>query len=265
MAGRHSFQQLTAFTLDGNNHLAHIESADFDQSITEVDGASGAASDESATEVKRGTTFNFNLKVDNGSGAPMTSAQISTETVDARSTIGVCKSFSIAVNNRTEDGSGHGNLDMYPVAVRRKVTAQLTEVVDLSGTTPDLITASNSNTPADRAMIIDLNFGAARVTMPTRLTKAQESDSEGALTKINASFSKSGAITTPSSGTNIYAVALIGDALITVSWQKTIGSDVRTYSATGVITSLTVSVEDGQIVKASGSIELQGPLTIGVA
>jgi hypothetical protein len=40
---------------------------------------------------------------------------------------------------------------------------------------------------------------------------------------------------------------------------------VRTYSATGVITSLTISVEDGQIVKASGTIELQGPLTIGVA
>lgn len=256
-------QTISVFSLDGNNHYGQFESLDFDISIAEVDGASGAASDELAIETKRSTTVNFSLKVDNGSGAPMTSAQISTESVDGRSLIGVCKSFSLAVNNRTEDGSGHGNLDTYPVATRRKVTAQMSEVVDFATATPELVVAANSNTSADRQMVVDWNFGGTRVTMPMLLTKATEADSEGALTKVSASFSKAGAITAPATGTNIYAVALIGDALITCVWTR-IASDgtERTVTATGVITSLNVSCEDGQIVKASGTLEIQGPATI---
>jgi hypothetical protein len=264
MAGRRTMQLLTLFTLDGNNHLGQIEAHDFDISISEVDGSSGAASDEVSTEVKRSSTHNFTLKVDNGSGAPMTSAQIATESVDGRSLIGLCKSFSLSVNNRIEDGSGHGNLDTYPVATKRKVMASMSEVIDYGGeSTPELITAANSSDPADRAMIVSWLFGAGiTVTMPTRLTKATKSDSDGSLTKVDASFSKAGPITAPVSGTSVFAVALIGDALVTAQWVETDGVNDTTYTVTGVITSLTITSEDGQIVKATGTIDIQGPAAI---
>lgn len=256
-------QQISAYTLDGTNYLGQLTAHDFDIAISEVDGSGGAASDEIATEVQRATTYNFSLNVFNGSAAPMTSAQIATETVDGRDVKGVCKTFTVAVNNRTEDGAGHGDLDTYPVATKRKVTVNMAEVIDLATVTPELIEAANSATPADRQMVVSIIFGEGiTLTMPMQLNKAQESESNGALTKVDASFSKRGAITSPVSGTTIYHVALIGDALVSLVWTKTIGATDRTYSAVGVISSLTITVEHGQITKAQGTLAIQGPATI---
>lgn len=259
---RYSLQQLGVYTLDGNNHLGQITSAGFEISIQTQDGSSGASSDESATETKRSTSHNFTLKVDNGSGAPMTSAQIATLSIGGGTRIGIAKSYTMSVSNKAEDGSGIGNLDTCPVALKRKVSGQVREMVPYNIATPDLIDRANSNTPADRNVIVSCNFGAATLTYPAKLNKAGLSENDSTLTMVDASFEKNGAVTTPSSGTNIFAVAFIGDALVTVVHTLANDTDEVEYSAVGVITSLVVQVEDGQIVSATGTIDIQGPMTI---
>lgn len=255
-------QQITVYTLDGTNHLGDLQTADIDISLASLDGSGGAASDEMAIETKRSSRHNFTLNVQNGSGAPMTSNQIALLDVGGASKLGFTKSFTLAVSTKTDDGSGIGDDDTCPVALKRKVSGSIRELVPLSAATPDLIDRANSNTPADRQFVVDVNLGAVRFTLPVLLTKATQSENNGAFTTIDASFEKRGAITSPSSGTSIYAVAFIGDALLTMVFTKTNGTVATTYTASGVVSSLSVSVEDGQIVKASGTIDIQGPITI---
>lgn len=267
--GRHTIQNLSVYTLDGNNHLAEIESAGFEITLQTVDIGSAASSDELAKDVKRSASHDFTLKTGNGAGDVMSADEIATFTIDAVTMIGIAKSFTVSQQTKTVDGSGIGNLDTCPVAVRRKVTAQCRKMHAINVTIDDWMEMANSTTKSDRHVDISINFGANTITGPFMLQQCKHSLQEADMDMIDASFEKRGALTSPSSGTDIYNVAFAGDALVTVvatidsfTFPAGANNGTQTYTATGVITNLTVSVEDGQIVKTTGTIEIQGPMTI---
>lgn len=259
---RQTMQQLAVYSLDGTSYLGRIESAGFDIDLSTSDGGSGAASREDHVELKRTSRHDFTLKVENGSGAPMTSAQIATETVGGSSLVGIAKTFTIGTSIRNNDGSGHGNLDTCPVAIRSVVTASVRKMIPLNVPVDTWFSWANSNTPTDRQKEVSINFGAKTVTFPGLLRKVKKTTSEGELDMIDAEFVQRGALTAPSSGTDIYMVAFAGDARVSLIANKNYDGGNMTYSADGNIESLVVTVEDGQIVKAVGQVWIEGPFTL---
>jgi len=255
MSARKTAFSVSAYSLDGNNHLADLQVFDMDIAATEVERQGIAAVSAYTQVAKRAASHRFEMVLDN-SGAAYTNLDVSVWTPDGAARIGDLKSGSLNLTIPSEDGSGLADPFEYANVVgARRISIDAEMLVASAATDESLIADARSTTVSAWTMAnVLLNLGAASFDLPMTLTTVGHSVSRDGLQTVNAKFALRGTPSTAPSGTTFLGVAFGGDALISLSANM----GFKTWSGVGVVTEASLSFNDGALQQVSGTLALQG-------
>jgi hypothetical protein len=260
MSARDKSLLVSALTYDGNNHLGDFLMLGFGAELATEDGRGGADAYEEHEEVKRKSSHDFEILLNNGSGARINAPAGVTVLNLNGDILADFESCTWDCRNSVQDGSGAASLDEFPNAVASAFSISHSRLIPASATTLAELDDMFSATAADRKMTCTMTWGGWEFSAPSIMTSAKHVISRGALDKLDCAFKSTGApaLTNPGGGTaDIISVALEGDAIISIA--ATTGS--RAYVGTGIITSLSGTVSNRTLVKLRGTIEVQGAWT----
>lgn len=260
MSARDKSLQVSAYTLDGNSHLGDFLMLGFGAELATEDGRGGADAYEEHEEVKRKSTHDFEVFLNNGSGARI-NAPVGVTVLDLNGDIlADFESCSWDCRNAVQDGSGAASLNEFPNAVSSAFGISQSRLIPASATTLAELDDMFSATPADRKVTCAFTWGGWIFSVPSIMTSCRHVVNRGQLDKLDTAFKTTGAptLTNPGGGSaDILSVALEGDAIISIA--ATTGS--RAYVGTGIITSLSGSISNRTLAKLRGTIEVQGAWT----
>lgn len=259
MSARKTSLSMSAYTLDGNDHLGDLRVFGLDLSPTMVASQGLAATSAYNQETKRKATHTFELFKDN-SGPKLSNLDVSVWNPAGSSLLGDIKSGTLSLKIPTGDGSGGADGWQYANVVgARDVMVDTQQLIPSSATLVDLLTKAMSGTLADRVMsAVSLTFGSdlAFVFPATMGDVNLSSEFEGFQT-YSTKFLQRGALATKPTGTTLYGVAFAGDALISLAATTGHGA----LAAVGVISTMDIKFSDGQVTSVGGTLELQGAPT----
>lgn len=256
-------QQITVYTLDGLDYIGDIQSTTLGVELARLEASSGVSSVAIAEEGKRTTKHAFEVLM-NKSGARFDTAQMSVASVGGGSILGITKSGSINMQIKQADGSGWGDKDYCPSGIRKTFEVTLKKMVPIDVRLDDWLKWSLSATKSDRVVAVSIDCGSFTFTCNMRLMSAQEVKSAENLATLDVKLSATAQPSSPTGSGTIWAIAYAGDSLLSLvetnqAFNATTGVLVgtQTKSGTGLVESLGVTIEDGQILKSSGSLILQ--------
>lgn len=247
---------VSAYSLDSNDHLADLQMADFLSSVTKVE-THGLAATLSRTQVaKISGKHDFEILVDN-SGPKRTGLDVSVWNPAGSSLLGELQSGTLKLTIPTADGSGIADKATYANVVgARRITLDTEGFIPSSTSLHALLTKSVSSTITDRDLsTVLLTLGSPLAfSLVMVLTDVSNNVSRDAIQSLKAAFELAGSVNTVPGSTTVWGVAFSGDGLLTLSANVGHG----TFAGTGVVTDLSVSFANGQVTKASGSLDMQG-------
>lgn len=255
MSARKTALSVSAYTLDGNNHLADLQVFDMDIAATEVE-RQGIAAVYAYTQVaKRSASHRFELLMDN-SGPGYTNLDVSVWTPDGSARLGDLKSGSLNLRIPTEDGSGLADVFEYANIVgARRIGIEAEMLVLASATDEQVLADARSATVADWTMAtVLLTLGPATFNLPMTLTSAGHSVSRDGLQTAKVNYALRGTPTSAPSGPSLLGVAFGGDGLLSLIANM----GFKTWSGTGAVTDLSLSFSDGALQQLSGTLAVQG-------
>lgn len=255
MSARKTGLHMSAYSLDGADLKANLQVFDFDIDATIVDARGIADEHALDTLTKRRTIHNFTILQESAtSGKRATSLEIAVFTAGLTNLADDLQNWTITVSNGTADGSACRTIDEFPNAVGgRQMTMEGDLLIPSNATAIAMVTAALSDTLSDRIMTVEFEIAGVTWEAEMILNKCTPGAERNGLQTYRCMWSLHGTPTSPSDS-SIYGVALLGDGLLTVIAN----TSVDTWTATGVITSLTVKGGNGQIVENQGTIALQG-------
>ena len=252
MGARKTYEAVTVYTLESGDVLGIMDMTEITSSAKAVNGK-GWDTPYAFNQIgKRTTKWAFTLKQE-GTNQRVTSLDTTVLTIGGAAFLADTKSFSVSISNSGKDGSGVADLDEFPTFVGTSVTVSLTLMVPVASTTCTMMTAAESDTLADRNIVVACTVGGIAFSAPMFLESVKHSVKDEDLQTFEVSLSLRGTPTGPT-GQGLLAAALTGDALCTAVLKSGVGG----YSATGLIESFDFKIEDGAIVTNSGTLWLQG-------
>lgn len=256
MSARKTSLNVSAFSLDGTSMLGLFQALDFEIEPTLQDGRGGADAYAFNQMTKRRSRHTFEILQD-GSGQRTTNLDVTLFTVGATAMLGQLKSGSLRVTNNHGDGSGLADYDEYPNAFDSVLEIQGQFLIPSADSAIALMGDANSDTLSDRNKTVSVTVGGIAYVAPMILGAVKHSVKRSDFQMLDITLTSRGSATGPT-GSNLYVTAITGDALITVAATTGAGA----YGGTGIISSLDVTLQDGQIVSNSGTVDLQGKWTI---
>lgn len=247
---------MSAYTLDGTSMLGIFQALSFDIEPTLQDGRGGASAYEFNQMTKRRARHTFEILQD-GSGQRTTNLDVTLFTVGATAMLGQLKSGSIRLTNNHGDGSGLADYDEYPNAFDSSLEIDGMFLIPSVDSAIALMGDANSDTLSNRNKTVSVTVGGVAYVAPMIIGTASHSSRRSDFQMLNITLRSRGSATGPAAA-DLYTSAVTGDALITVAATSGAGA----YGGTGIISSLDVRLEDGQIVSNSGTIDIQGKWTI---
>jgi len=259
MAGTKTALSASAFSLDGNDHLADLQVFGLDLGVTSVETHGVAATYARNQVTKISGKHNFEILVDN-TGPKRTNLDVSVWNPAGSSLLGELQSGSIKLTIPSKDGSGIADKFTYANIVgARRITIDTESFIPSSTSLHALITKAVSSTLSDRDMAtVLLTLGSPLAfSLNMVLGDVGNSFSRDDIQALKASFLLAGSVTTVPGSTTLWGVAFAGDGLISLSANVGHG----TFAGTGAITDLTVAFANGEVTKASGTLDMQGAVT----
>jgi hypothetical protein len=256
MSARKTSLHVTAWTLDSADFLGLFQALDFEIEPTLQDGRGGASASAFNQMTKRRSRHAFEILQD-GSGQRTTNLDVTLFTVGATAMLGQLKSGSLRILNNHGDGSGLADKDEFPNAMDCSIEVQASFLIPSADSAIALMADANNDTLSNRNKTVSITVGGIAYVVPMILGTAKHSAKRSDFQMLDITLSSRGAATGPT-GSNLYVSTVTGDALITVAATTGAGA----YAGTGLISSLDVSLQDGQIVSNSGVIDMQGKWTI---
>lgn len=256
MSARLTALNLSAYTLDSQDYLGELQVFGLDIGATEAESHGLAAVSAYTQVTKRNAVHRFELLKDN-SGPKLANLDMTVWTPDGVAMIGDLESGSIRLTVPIGDGSGLADKFEYPnvVGARRiEITAE-TKVLS-NATAVTMLTDARSTTVTDWNMANVLaTFGTGMAfDLPMVLASVGHSFERDGLQMVKATYKLRGTPGTVPTAITLYSVAFSGDGLISLSAAA--GFD--TWSGTGVVTSLDIAFGNGQLLKVSGELAIQG-------
>ncbi len=255
MSARKTALSVSAYTLDGNNHLGDLQVFDMDLAATEVERQGIAAVSAYTQVAKRAASHRFELALDN-SGPAFTNLDVSVWTPDGAARIGDLKSGSLNLRIPTEDGSGLADVfEFANIVGARRITIDAEMLVPSAATDEQVLADGRSTTVADWTMAtVLLNLGSATFNLPMTLTTVGHSVSRDGLQMVKVNYALRGTPTSAPSGSTLLGVAFGGDGIISLSANM----GFKSWSGTGAVTDLSLSFSDGSLQELAGTLAMQG-------
>lgn len=248
---------VSAYTLDGNNHLGDLVMFE-----TAISGSAvkrqGIAAAEAYTQIaKRKATHSFELVINN-SGPAYTGLDISVFTPDGSSRLGDLQSGSLSLKIPTGDASGIADeFEIGQVIGARDVTITGELYIPSGSSTYNLLTLARSTTVSDWTLAnVQLTIGGTTAfDYGMVIENISHKGERDGFQVVSVTLSQRGTPTTKPSGTTLIGVAFSGDALITLSDNTGAGTWGMTNA---VLESLEVSFAKGDITKLKGTLYAAG-------
>ncbi len=250
---------VSAYSLDGNDHLADLQvfGVDLGASLVETQGMAATYSRSQVTKISG--KHNFEILVDN-SGPKRTGLDVSVWNPAGSSLLGELQSGSLKLNIPNKDGSGIADKFTYANIVgARRITLDTESFIPSSTSLHALLTKAVSSTITDRDLsTVLLTLGSPLAfSLVMVLGDVGNSANRDDIQALKASFALAGSVNTVPGSTTLWGVAFAGDGLITLSGNVGHG----TFAGTGCISDLTVSFGNGEVTKATGTLDMQGAVT----
>jgi len=255
MSARKTALSVSAYTLDGNNHLGDLQVFGLDIDATEVERQGIAATNAYSQVAKRSASHSFELVPDN-SGPAFTNLDVSAWTPDGAARIGDLRSGSIELSIPNADGSGLSDaFEFGNIVGARRIAISADMLVASTATDETVLADARSATVSDWSMAsVVLDLGSASFTLPMVLASVGHSVERDGLQMVKASYSLRGTPAVVPSGASLLGVAFSGDGLITLSANM----GFKSWSGVGIVESLSIGFDDGAIQRISGTLKMQG-------
>lgn len=246
------------YSLGGQNLLALLEMAKIGIAIDSVDAAGLANTDEYQIPVKRASTHDFTVYQLNASNVPDTNLDISVWNVAGTVYLGSVKSGAINGSIRTKDVEGIAAFDKVP-AFRRRATEVTTDRMVFS---TSLVGAMASGAASSLSVLVSITYGTQTFTQQMLMTAGTLTIQGEETTMENITFKAQQVASSPSDSSLLGVY--FGSAQLALMLE-TAASGGEQFSTSGgvlgLITRLNVSFAAGAIVKAEGTLAIQGALT----
>lgn len=249
----------SAYTLDAQAYLGELAVFGIALEATEQETHGLAATSAYTQIVKKAAVHRFELMKDN-SGPKLTNLDVSVWNPDGSSLLGNLKSGNVKLSIPIGDGSGLADVFQYPNVVgARRIEITTEELIASGSSTVSAATDAKSTTVADwdRANVLLTLDSDVAFDLPMVLGAIEHSFQRDGVQMFKATYKLKGTPATVPTAITLYSVAFSGDFFITLSANTGAG----TWGGTGVVTSLDIAFADGQVVKVTGEIALQGAPT----
>lgn len=251
--------QVSAFTLDGTNLLASLTDLTFTGQVLSEMGHGINTQETKACPQKLDSRCSFTINVA-GSNCPKDGLSLTAMSVDAENVLATNQSFTMSISVASQRTDGNADWNTYRTATERTVTYTFDWQVASAAASIGQITSmlgSTASTLSDLVMAVSVGFGGTTYTQNCLIKSADHTMTRGGIQTYKTVLESRELASAPASGTDVIAVALIGDALLTVAAD----TDAGTYDGVILIESVELTVSNGSLAKITGSGFFQGAVT----
>jgi hypothetical protein len=250
---------MSAFTLDGNDHLADLRNVEWGADVQTEMGHGIDSQETKACPVKVDSSLDFEMFLA-GTGCPHGGTSLTALTVDAENLLAATSSFSVGIRIGNVPADGVADLKKSRAATTRTVTYTFDVKIAVAATTVGVmasILGATESTLSDLVMSVSLVFAGTTYTQECVVKSCKHKAIRDGIQTYTIVLESRAKATAPASGTGVIAVALIGDALLTVVSDSEAGQ----YGGTLLLESLSFGVQNGQLGSINGSGFFQGGVT----
>lgn len=249
---------IITYSLASHNYLEQLISADMSADVTDVMAHGAADRYEIAQAVKIGQKLTFKHKNAGQSGQnALSNLDISSVNIGGTEYVGLFRSGSIKAVTKVKDAQIAANGYKTPVPMGTAVTVDAE--MDISAAA-DLVAAIMADTLASLSVAVTITYGTESLICPMLLSSGTHTVAREELQTQKVSLKLRGTPTSPSAiNTSLLGEILLGSALVGID----VDTGYNTYvTSTAVITELTQSFQDSQLIDMSGTMEVQGAFTV---
>lgn len=261
-------QDITIYSINALSWIAEGRAFNFRGSLTNDEHMPINDSYQNPIAVKRARSFDFELGASDGPGTgAQTNLNVEVFTVDGKDmlTVGVLRSGSIQVRNRTDEASLVRDFDSFQQALVTEISLSGTMQIPDAGHADLLIEAMAAGAgSADQAVAYAMRVGdvttpMANITGNMALEELSHAANRGAIQEYTFRGSNKG--TPTATGHSLFVDAIAGDAVVAFD-INTGGGRYTSGTGNGLITALGVDIRDGAIVRVTGTIHMNGAALI---
>ena len=249
---------ITVFTLDSQTYLAQLLSADIIAEAETVKAEGAASRYKIAQQVKQEHKCSFRVMMEPGGTGETALCNLDVSVVTlSGSKIAAFQSGTIKATTVTKDPKIAANGYRSPIAVGTDIVFDGEFYIT---STADLVDLLMTGTASSFNVTVTITYGGETFSMPGLLKAATHVTAREELQVQKVTLELRGTPTNPpSSATSLLGLLILGSAAIGID----INTGFNEYSATtGILTQLTTTITDAQLIEQSGELVIDGPFTV---